>query len=76
MFSCQRLIEIPGPPSAITQSQQYADSATALSAIAGVYSYTSSNGFPYTDGRLTYITALSADELTTTVVNDNQQFYN
>ena len=75
LFSCEKLVEIPGPPSAITQQDQFADSATALSAITGVYGYSQSNGFPYTDGRLTYLTALSADELSTILVNDNQQFY-
>ena len=74
--SCKKLIEIPAnPPSSITQQQQFADSVTAMSAIAGVYTYNTGNGFAYSDGRLTYTAGLSADELSYTLSNDNQQFY-
>jgi len=38
--SCKKLISIPAnPPAAITQAEQFADSATAMSAVAGVYTY-------------------------------------
>jgi len=38
--SCKKLIEIPkNPPSLITQQEQFADSATTMSAVAGVYTY-------------------------------------
>ena len=74
--SCKKLIEIPAnPPSSITQKEQFADSATTVSAVAGVYSYTSGNGFAYADGALTYCTALSSDELSTSLTGDYQQFY-
>lgn len=74
--SCKKLIEIPGnPPSSITRQQQFADSVTAMSAVAGVYTYNAGNGFAYSDGLLTYSTGLSSDELSYTSSNDNQQFY-
>ena len=75
--SCKKLIEIPAnPQSSITQQQQFADSSTAVTAIAGVYAYNVGHGFAYSDATLTYCTALSADELLYAQSNDNQQFYN
>ena len=74
--SCKKLIEIPAnPPSSITQQQQYADSITAMSAVAGVYTYNAGNGFAYSDGYLTFTTGFSSDELSYALSNDNQQFY-
>jgi hypothetical protein len=75
--SCKKLIEIPAnPPTAITQQQQFADSATAITAVAGTYNYTAGQGFAFTDGAVTASGGLSADELTYTQSNDNPQFYN
>ena len=75
--SCKKLIEIPAnPPSSITQQQQFADSSTAITAIAGIYAYNTGNGFAYSDAQLTYLTGFSADELSYAQSNDNQQFYN
>jgi len=75
--SCKKLIEIPAnPPSSITQKQQFADSSTAMTAIAGIYAYNAGNGFAYSDAALTYSTGFSSDELSYTRSNDNQQFYN
>jgi hypothetical protein len=74
--SCKKLIVIPAnPPSSITLKEQFADSATTLSAVAGVYTYNTGNGFAYSDGSLTYCTALSADEVSTIRASDVQQFY-
>ena len=74
--SCKKLIEIPAnPPTSITQKQQFADSATAITAVAGVYTYYSGNGFAYSDAALTYTTGLSADELSYAQSTDFQQFY-
>jgi hypothetical protein len=74
--SCKKLIAIPAnPPSSITQKEQFADSSTAITAVVGVYAYTSVNGFAYSDARLTYITGLSSDELSYAQTDDNQQFY-
>jgi hypothetical protein len=74
--SCKKLIEIPAnPPSFITEQQQFADSATAITAVAGVYAYNVNNGFAYSDAALTYSTGLSGGELSYTQTNDNQQFY-
>lgn len=78
LASCEKLIELPGnPPTYITKEQQFADSATVISAVAGVYTYNQSNGFGYSDANFTIATGLSADELATTLTtNDNPQFYN
>ena len=74
--SCKKLIEIPAnPPSSITQQEQFADSATTISAVAGVYTYDPGSGFAYSDGSMTYCAALSADELSTVISSDVQQFY-
>ncbi|EHQ29465.1 RagB/SusD family nutrient uptake outer membrane protein [Mucilaginibacter paludis] len=77
LVSCKKLIEIPAnPPSAITQAEQFADSATTMSAVAGVYTYNSQGpGFGYSDANLTLTTGLSSDELSYTGNTDQQQFY-
>jgi hypothetical protein len=74
--SCEKLIEIPNPPSAITQEVQFADSLTTLSAVTGVYALNNTNGFAYSNVAFTALPGLSADELTYVPVNDYQQFYN
>jgi len=77
LTSCKKLIEIPSnPPSSITQKEQFADSATTMTAVAGIYVYNAGIGFAYSDARLTYNTSLSADELSSALNSDNQQFYN
>ncbi len=74
--SCKKLLVIPqNPPSSITQQEQFADSATTMSAVAGVYTYDPGSGFAYSDGSLTYCAGLSADELSPIISNDVQQFY-
>jgi hypothetical protein len=75
--SCKKLIEIPAnPQSSITQKEQFADSSTAVTAIAGIYAYNAGQGFAYSDAALTYCTGLSADELSYAQSNGIQQFYN
>src|SRR5882757_1024016 len=65
--SCKKLIGIPpNPPTEIVQSQQFADSSTAMTAVALVYSYVgqqTSSGFGYNDAKLPESTGLSSDEL-------------
>ena len=64
LFSCKKLIEIPpNPATLINRPQQYADSVSTLSAVAGVYTYARGGGLPYSDGNLTISTALSAQEI-------------
>ncbi len=76
LTSCKKLITIPSnPPSSVTQQQQFADSATAITAVAGVYAYNIGNGFAYTSGQLTTACGLSADELSYTYTDDVLQFY-
>ena len=78
--SCKKLIQIPpNPPTSITEAQQFADSATAMTAVAGVYTYSRgiSSGFTYSDGYLSVTTGLSSDELSTTWGQaDYLEFYN
>lgn len=78
LVSCKKLIEIKGnPPTFITKTQQFADSASALSAVAGVYSYNQGNGFGYSDANFTIVTGLSSDEISTTLNNEYRPpFYN
>src|ERR1700761_2351419 len=64
--SCKKLIEIPpNPPTEIGSAAQFADSASAMSAVAFVYSYASNttSGFGYGDALLPEATGLSSDEL-------------
>ena len=72
--SCKKLIEIPpSPPTEIVQSQQFADSSTAMTAVALVYSYVgreTSSGFGYNDAKLPETTGLSSDELIYTSTNE------
>jgi len=80
LVSCKKLIQIPAnPPTEITRQQAFADSATAISAVAGVYSYTPSQnqqGIPYEDGYFTLTTALSGHEVSFTgSYGDYEQFY-
>ena len=75
--SCKKLIQIPAnPPAAITQAEQFADSTTTMSAVAGVYTYDNQGvGFAYSDANLTIATGLSSDEIANTNSTDQQQFY-
>lgn len=76
--SCKKLIEIPpNPPTSITETQQFSDSATTMTAVAGVYTYSwGGNGFTYNDGYLSVTTGMSSDELSTTETGlDYQEFY-
>lgn len=80
LVSCKKLIEIPpNPPTQITRQQVFADSATAISAVAGVYTYTpnrNQNGIPYCDGYFDITTALSGHEVSFTGgYGDVAQFY-
>lgn len=79
--SCKQLIELPGnPPTKITQEQQFSDSMTAMTAVAGVYNYPENGplgSFKFNDGMLSWTTALSADELlSTTNSSEVRAFYN
>lgn len=76
LVSCKKLIEIPvNPPTEIIRDQVFADSATTMTAVAGVYSSTpGGHGLPYSDGILTIATALSAHEVSTGD-GDGTQFF-
>ncbi len=74
LASCKKFIEIPAnPPNAITPQEQFADSATTMSAVAGVYTYDNQGvAFGYSDANLTIATGLSSDELAYTGSTDQQ----
>jgi hypothetical protein len=77
--SCKKLIEIPAnPPSNITRQQAFADSSTALSTVAGVYSLTpGGGGIPYQDGVFTFVTSLSGHDVRNNSYNsDETVFFN
>jgi len=78
MTACKKLIEIPpNPPTEITAQQQFADSATTMTAMANIYSYQSNqNGFTFDDGYLDLCGGLSSDEISaTTSQTDDLEFY-
>lgn len=76
LVSCKKLVQVPDNPStSITQAEQFADSTTAMSDIAGVYTYKAGNGFAFSNANLTISAGLSADELSFTGTSDQQQFY-
>jgi len=77
LAGCKKLIEIPAnPPTQIVRDQVFADSATTMTAVAGVYSLTPGGyGIPYSDGIFSVVTALSAHEVNT-AEGDRPQFFN
>lgn len=78
LASCKKLIEIPAnPPTRITRQQVFADSATTMSAVAGVYSCTPGGaGIPYSDGYFALCTSLSSHSVSYTgSYGDYSQFY-
>jgi hypothetical protein len=73
LTACKKLIQIPSnPPTEISTAEQFADSASTMTAMAGVYDYPTSQGtgFTFNDGFLSLSTGLSADELS---IGSNQQ---
>jgi hypothetical protein len=73
LTACKKLIQIPpNPPTEISTSEQFADSATAMTAMAGVYDYPTNQGmgFTFNDGLLSLCTGLSSDEL---IIGSNAQ---
>jgi hypothetical protein len=78
MTACKKLIAIPpNPPTEITAAQQFSDSATAMTAMANIYSYNANqNGFTFDDGYLDLCGGLSSDEISTTTGQpDDVEFY-
>lgn len=76
--SCKKMIEIPpSPPNQLSQAAQFADSVTAMSALAAVYTYSQQpNAFGFSDANLAICTGLSSDELFTTSSSQSTlQFY-
>lgn len=68
--SCRKLIEIPqNPPNQVTQDAIFADSASVIGAVAGLYSYYPLE-FSFSDGSLSRLTGVSSDELQPTNTYD------
>jgi len=76
--SCKKLIEIPpNPPTEITQTEVFADSADAVSAVDGIYSnfQVANGGLTIASGLVTMCGGLSADELNTATTNTSMDQY-
>jgi hypothetical protein len=76
--SCKKLIEIPpNPPTEITQTEVFADSADAVSAVDGIYSnfQVANGGLTIASGTVTMCGGLSADELNTATTNTSMYQY-
>lgn len=75
--SCKKIIQIPGNPATnITRQEVFADSTTAMTAVAATYTFTvSNNGIPYFSGYYDATTALSGHEVSFTTNGDQAQFY-
>jgi starch-binding outer membrane protein, SusD/RagB family len=76
LTACKKLIQIPpAPPTEISTSGQFADSASTMTAMAGVYDYPTSegSGFTFNDGLLSLCTGLSSDELS--IGSNSQAFF-
>ena len=80
LTACKKLIQIPpNPPTEIATAEQFADSASTMTAMADIYSYPSNgtNGFTFNDGYLSLCTGLSSDELSigSNAQTDDLQFF-
>ena len=74
LTACKKLIQIPpNPPTEIATAEQFVDSTTAMTAMAGIYSYPPNGtyGFTFNDGYLSMCTGLSSDELSVTTINND-----
>ncbi len=78
--ACNKLIDIPASPSdKIATSVVFADSATAMGAVAGIYNnFDVSGSFSFHNGGITLFTGLSGDELIVpaSAYVEYNQFYN
>ena len=76
--SCKKLVQIPPPPSTITTSQVFADSADANAAILGIYNaiVNTTTATYFGNGALSIYCGLSSDELINFQSDPNiNQFY-
>jgi starch-binding outer membrane protein, SusD/RagB family len=76
LTACKKLIQIPSaPPTAISIPEQFADSASTMTAMAGLYSYpmNGTQGFTFNDGLLPLTTGLYSDELSITTNDPNDE---
>ena len=77
LTACKKLIQIPpNPPTEISTAEQFADSASTMTAMAGVYDYPTSQGtgFTFNDGFLSLSTGLSSDGSSASVVIQQANF--
>ncbi len=63
--SCTKLVTIPPPATAVTETNVYADDGTATGVLTGLYNNMTFDGYPITGSRsISVLSGLSADELT------------
>jgi len=63
LIRCKKLIEIPPPVNTITTSQVFSSDGQAASATANIYYRMANIGFTFSNGGITLLTGMSADEL-------------
>jgi hypothetical protein len=63
IVSCKKFLEIPSPSNQIVSEKVFEDSATAVSAVVGIYSYMMETSASITSSSMTIYPGLSADEL-------------
>jgi hypothetical protein len=63
---CSKLVEVPGPTDSVTDANAFSDDGTAIAVMNGLFADMGASGSPYSGGtnNISYLTALSADELT------------
>ena len=63
--SCKKLVNVTAPVTSVNQGNVYANDATAIAALTGIYAYIQQTPFPITGNQsLSVFGGLSADELT------------
>lgn len=72
-IACEDLIEVDKPKTQLIKSTVFEDDLTAVSAISGLYVLLTSSSSSFNS--ITYMGALSADELTVQGGNDQYQFF-
>lgn len=71
--ACEDLIEVDKPKTQLIKSTVFEDDLTAVSAISGIYALLTSSSSSFSS--ITYMGALSADELTVQSGDDQYQFF-
>ncbi len=74
LCSCKKLIEIDAPIQSVVGAEIYKENSSASTVMAGLYSTLVDGSFVHGTGGLSFLTGLSADELTLDAVNTNLSY--